>query len=1260
MTRIVTDYEGYWSSSSGAINGNRPNNRHNLVAFEVNSQIYSTGVNDAILTNNGISFMPTQFRAFPITTLPGSTGTNNDYIALGKAVDGNPNATVYNSAAVAGLTVKDVLIDGIRGLDIGTGVTNLKSSMVLTLPVGNINEQAVIDNVPDVMITQIADPSGAPYDSFAFVDINGNVVGTAYSANFNNVNAVGKYNLDLFTLSGNAPYATATIIGNGTAGDGFRDYRVLALKFSDFGISAENVANIKGLRWSAAGNSDPAFIAYNEGSFALGTPVITTQPISQVVCEGANATFTVVAEGNGITYQWKRNGVNIAGATSSTYVVENFTPAQAGAYSVQVSNSLGSILSQEALLGASFTIQPQPSLTTCTGQAVNIFSSARGQSITYQWYSNTTNSNVGGTLIQSATSNSYNPPVSSNGTFYYYVVATPNGLECAATRSAVSVVNVIATSAGGTATSSQSVVCQGQGIVLSLTGHTGTIQWQTSLSATTGFASAAGTGATNAMFVPTPPTVTRYYRARVQSGSCGEAFSNVITITVNPTSSAGTISPNQTVCYNASATVSLSGSTGTIQWQQSLDGTTGWSNIAGATTGTFTTAPLTSNRYFRAVVTSGVCSSVTSPSTLVTVQGTNTWTGSVSSDWNTAGNWSCNVIPGAGVDAIIPVTTTYPVIASGTAAARNISIAAGATVTVNGSGVLQVAGSIQNQGTFDVTDGSLAFIGTSAQTVPSGAFVENTVKNLTINATSVTLEGAVDLTGVLSMNAGTFNTGNFLTLKSDASGSAVIAPVTGNVSGEMTIERFIPARRAFRFLSSPVDGGTIRSNWQENGAEVPGFGTDITGAGGAANGFDATATNNPSLYTYWNTNPGTTTSWIAATTTNTPLLAGTPYRMLVRGDRTVNLASNTAEPTSTVLRSTGTIKTGDVVVTDLSGGADRFSLIGNPYQAPVDMDLVLQESTLIKNTFYTIWDPNVATRGAYVTVVFGSPEVNTVSGSLANRFLQPGQAAFVQGSDNGSAMITFKESHKNVGPVQAPVFRMSGTVATIRGTLYDAASLASNGSAADGFLVAFGDDYSNELNSLDAIKPGNQDENAGLMNSGKVLSYETRNYPVSTDVLPLSNTQYRSTNYTYRMTVSGLSDVTAMLLDKHTNTTYELANDESTDISFTVDANNPSSVAANRFDIIFGTALGNNDQVFANAVRLYPNPTESGSFSIQLPSAEPVKVTMTSILGQQVFEREFAATSNVLNIAPNQLQAGVYLVKVASANGTTIKKLIVK
>src|SRR5215470_15599256 len=49
-------------------------------------------------------------------------------------------------------------------------------------------------------------------------------------------------------------------------------------------------------------------------------PVITTQPVNQTVTAGQTATFTVVASGTAkVSYQWQKNGANIAGATSASY-----------------------------------------------------------------------------------------------------------------------------------------------------------------------------------------------------------------------------------------------------------------------------------------------------------------------------------------------------------------------------------------------------------------------------------------------------------------------------------------------------------------------------------------------------------------------------------------------------------------------------------------------------------------------------------------------------------------------------------------------------------------------------------------------------------------------------------------------------------------------------------------------------------------------------------------------------------------------------
>src|SRR5205823_372476 len=85
-------------------------------------------------------------------------------------------------------------------------------------------------------------------------------------------------------------------------------------------------------------------------------PTITTQPASQTVAQGANATFSVVATGTGLTYQWTFNGANISGATTSSYTKSNAQAADQGNYAVVVTNAGGSVTSANASLTVKITV----------------------------------------------------------------------------------------------------------------------------------------------------------------------------------------------------------------------------------------------------------------------------------------------------------------------------------------------------------------------------------------------------------------------------------------------------------------------------------------------------------------------------------------------------------------------------------------------------------------------------------------------------------------------------------------------------------------------------------------------------------------------------------------------------------------------------------------------------------------------------------------------------------------------------------------
>ncbi|MGC4111427.1 MAG: MBG domain-containing protein [Nocardioides sp.] len=80
-------------------------------------------------------------------------------------------------------------------------------------------------------------------------------------------------------------------------------------------------------------------------------PVFSGQPASQTVTVGADVSLAAVATGSPTpTYQWFKNGVAIAGATSSTLGLSHVTLADAGSYSVTATNSAGSATSNAATL----------------------------------------------------------------------------------------------------------------------------------------------------------------------------------------------------------------------------------------------------------------------------------------------------------------------------------------------------------------------------------------------------------------------------------------------------------------------------------------------------------------------------------------------------------------------------------------------------------------------------------------------------------------------------------------------------------------------------------------------------------------------------------------------------------------------------------------------------------------------------------------------------------------------------------------------
>jgi MYXO-CTERM domain-containing protein len=79
-------------------------------------------------------------------------------------------------------------------------------------------------------------------------------------------------------------------------------------------------------------------------------PRITTQPQGTTVNEGQSFSLSVVAEGLGLTYQWRKNGMDIPGQTNPSYMVTSATPADGDTYDVIVTNMVGSAMSDPAVV----------------------------------------------------------------------------------------------------------------------------------------------------------------------------------------------------------------------------------------------------------------------------------------------------------------------------------------------------------------------------------------------------------------------------------------------------------------------------------------------------------------------------------------------------------------------------------------------------------------------------------------------------------------------------------------------------------------------------------------------------------------------------------------------------------------------------------------------------------------------------------------------------------------------------------------------
>lgn len=477
----------------------------------------------------------------------------------------------------------------------------------------------------------------------------------------------------------------------------------------------------------------------------------------------------------------------------------------------------------------------------------------------------------------------------------------------------------------------------------------------------------------------------------------------------------------------------------------------------------------------------------------------------------------------------------------------------------NTSGFLSINGNtLTLNGTANVSNGKMIGSSTSNLTIGSSSTqvcaigfnqtgTENQLNTLTLNRTGVgggaILNNNVNITNRLILTSGNLSTNNQTlgllstsianTARVDQVGAG--ASITYGSSGGIRAERFIPSGfRSYRDLTPSVQtfSSNIFNNWQENGAAPAGYGTHITGALGIPGisnlGFDQTQTGNATMFTY------TGSSFPNIPNTNsTALDPYRGYRILIRGDRNVvltTLPTPTTMNVATTLRATGKLIYGDVSYS--TGGVTNgvysssyslnsatntgFSLIGNPYAAPVSWGKILDNgSTVNIQSTYWYFDPLQGINGIYAVWLRtggNGSETGTNSGvGSTNNFIQPGQAIFIRNNNSTSPAVRIEENDKDVGSGATSVFNIPITLPTPQnklGIILQKYVAARDGNVLlDGSVLLFNSNNSNNvLTTEDAGKISNGGENLAIVNNTNginILSIESRKLVTENDTIPL-------------------------------------------------------------------------------------------------------------------------------------------------------------
>ncbi len=329
---------------------------------------------------------------------------------------------------------------------------------------------------------------------------------------------------------------------------------------------------------------------------------------------------------------------------------------------------------------------------------------------------------------------------------------------------------------------------------------------------------------------------------------------------------------------------------------------------------------------------------------------------------------------------------------------NKIVVKAGAFLTVTGVNANITNATLVNDGSID-NDGSISLHGNWINQAPNGGFINaNTTGTVTLNGSSLQSIGGSSATnfenltlintsgaqlgasqtlkGTLTVSSGILTTtGHNFTLLSDASGTARIAPILGDINGNITMQRYLSsATTGWRSLCAPVTGRTL-IDWEDNfimsgfpGASYPTFPFV------SVYGYDETAAGSYSLGN------------VPATDISNAVTPGKGYWCYIG-------------PTPLTVDVTGPpvkfAQTFSVSYTPSTGPVDDgYVMVGNPYPSSIDWTSASWTKTNINNAIYT-WNAQLQQYSSWVAGVGTNGGSNIIPSS---------QGFFIQANAPGPAL----------------------------------------------------------------------------------------------------------------------------------------------------------------------------------------------------------------------------------------------------------------